>query len=46
MRLVGTSRAEKALELKDLKIFHAGTALSGSDVVSTGGRVLCSWARR
>ena len=32
---------EKASGLKDLKIFHAGTALSGSDVVSTGGRVLC-----
>ena len=33
--------AEKASGLKDLKIFHAGTAFSGSDVVSTGGRVLC-----
>ena len=33
--------AEKASSLKDLKIFHAGTALSGDAVVSTGGRVLC-----
>jgi len=33
--------AEKASGLKDLKIFHAGTALSGDAVVSTGGRVLC-----
>jgi phosphoribosylamine--glycine ligase len=24
------------------KVFHAGTALSGSDVVTAGGRVLCA----
>ena len=25
----------------DVKVFHAGTALSGDDVVTSGGRVLC-----
>jgi phosphoribosylamine--glycine ligase len=25
----------------DMKVFHAGTALSGADVVTAGGRVLC-----
>lgn len=28
----------------DQKVFHAGTALSGSDVVTDGGRVLCACA--
>ena len=37
IRLVGPSRSRKKLGLKDLKIFHAGTALSGDAVVSTGG---------
>jgi phosphoribosylamine---glycine ligase len=27
--------------MDDCKVFHAGTALSGSDVVTSGGRVLC-----
>jgi phosphoribosylamine--glycine ligase len=30
-----------AAESSDVKVFHAGTALSGSDVVTAGGRVLC-----
>jgi phosphoribosylamine--glycine ligase len=30
-----------AAESPDVKVFHAGTALSGSDVVTAGGRVLC-----
>ncbi len=33
-----------AIALSDRKIFHAGTALRGSDVVSNGGRVLCATA--
>lgn len=28
-------------ESNDLKVFHAGTALQGEDVVTSGGRVLC-----
>ena len=30
-----------ATEAADVKVFHAGTALSGTDVVTAGGRVLC-----
>jgi phosphoribosylamine--glycine ligase len=30
-----------AAESPDVKVFHAGTALCGSDVVTAGGRVLC-----
>ncbi len=33
-----------ATGLPDRKIFHAGTALRGTDVVSNGGRVLCATA--
>ncbi len=33
-----------ATALPDRKIFHAGTALRGADVVSNGGRVLCATA--
>lgn len=31
-------------ELSDCKVFHAGTALSGDQVVTAGGRVLCTVA--
>lgn len=29
------------VESDDLKVFHAGTAMKGEDVVTSGGRVLC-----
>jgi len=31
-----------ATSSEDAKVFHAGTALSGSEVVTSGGRVLCA----
>jgi phosphoribosylamine--glycine ligase len=31
-------------EMRDRKVFHAGTALRGDDVVTSGGRVLCATA--
>jgi len=31
-------------ESRDSKVFHAGTAQSGQDVVTAGGRVLCACA--
>ncbi len=31
-------------EMDDLKVFHAGTALVGDDIVTAGGRVLCACA--
>ncbi len=37
-------RGLNADSLPDRKIFHAGTALRGTDVVSNGGRVLCATA--
>ncbi len=32
------------VETADAKVFHAGTALKGNDVVTNGGRVLCAVA--
>jgi phosphoribosylamine--glycine ligase len=37
-------RGLPASESKDMKVFHAGTAQSGKDVVTAGGRVLCACA--
>ena len=34
------SGLESAGELVDVKVFHAGTSLKGSDVLNSGGRVL------
>lgn len=31
---------EEAAQLADTKVFHAGTAMKGTDVINTGGRVL------
>jgi phosphoribosylamine--glycine ligase len=36
---------EKAAELHDVKVFHAGTATSNGDIVTNGGRVLGVTAR-
>ncbi len=32
------------IESDDVKVFHAGTAMKGEDVVTSGGRVLCATA--
>jgi len=39
----GLPSAERAVDLHEetVKVFHAGTALRGDDVVSAGGRILC-----
>ena len=35
---------EKAAGIADGKVFHAGTAVAGGEVVTSGGRVLCATA--
>jgi phosphoribosylamine--glycine ligase len=41
--IVGLAPAGEDVDAReqDVKVFHAGTAMRGDDVVSTGGRILC-----
>jgi phosphoribosylamine--glycine ligase len=41
-RIEGLDRAESLVRNGSGKLFHAGTKLSGSDVLTSGGRVLCA----